>query len=137
MKKTKILISGINLDILEKSGKFPCGVYLKGVRVNSILCSTCNLWIRKKYSGITRRITKNHLFVCFQCQGSAQPIDGRPSTTVLVDGINVEPSFCYLGDMPSSGGGCEQAIKSRCCVVCGVNSESCYPYLPKQFVISC
>ena len=54
MKKTKILISGIDLDLLEKSGKFPCGVCLKVVGVNSILCSTCNLWICEKYSGITK-----------------------------------------------------------------------------------
>ena len=62
MKKTKILICGIDLDILEKSGKFPCGVCLKGVGVNSILCSTCNLWIHKKCSKITERITKAHFF---------------------------------------------------------------------------
>ena len=43
-------------------------------------------------------------------------IDGRPSTTVLVDvvNLNVEPSFCYFGDMVSSGGGYDQAIKARC-----------------------
>ena len=136
MKKTKILISGINLDILEKSGKFPCGVYLKGVRVNSILCSTCNLWIRKKYSGITRRITKNRLFVCFQCQGSAQPIDGRPSTTVLVDGINVEPLSVILVICQALVVDANK-LSSLVVVWRGVNSESCYPYLPKQFVISC
>ena len=34
----------------------------------------------------------------------------------LVDGVNlnVEPSFCYLGDILSSVGGCEQAIKACC-----------------------
>ena len=111
MKKTKILISGIYLDLLEKSGKFPCGVCLKGVIVNSILCSSCNLWIHKNCSEITGRITKNPLFVYSRFQGSARPIDGS-STTLLVDGVNlnVEPSFCYLGDMLSSGNGCNQAI---------------------------
>ena len=63
MKKTKILISGIDLDLLEESGKFPYGVCLKAVGVNSILCSTCSLWIHKKCSGITGRITKSSLFV--------------------------------------------------------------------------
>ena len=33
-------------------------------------------------------ITNNPLFVCSQCQGNARPIDGRPSTTVLVHGNN-------------------------------------------------
>ena len=27
MGKTKIMESGINLDVLKKSGKYPCGVY--------------------------------------------------------------------------------------------------------------
>ena len=40
---------------------------------------------------------------------------------MLVDGVNlnVESSFCYLGDMLSSGGGCDQAIKARYCVAWG------------------
>ena len=79
MKKTKILISGIDLDLLEKSGKFPCGVCLKVVGVNSILCSTCNLWIHKKCSGITGRITKNRLFVCCLLYTSPSPRDKRQS----------------------------------------------------------
>ena len=31
MGKTKIMESGINLDVLKKSGKHPCGVCQKGV----------------------------------------------------------------------------------------------------------
>ena len=31
MGKTKIMESGINLDVLKKSGKYPCGVCLTGV----------------------------------------------------------------------------------------------------------
>ena len=53
MKKTKMLISAIGLDLLESSGKFLCGV-CKGVWVNSILCSTC-----KRCNRITGRITHN------------------------------------------------------------------------------
>ena len=79
---------------------------------------------------------KKHTFCMFLVPESAQPIDGRPSTTVLVDGVNlnVEPSFCYFGDMLSSGGGCEQAIKARCCVVWG-KFRKLLPIL--TFVISC
>ena len=39
MGKTKIMESGINLDVLKKSGKHPCGVCLTGVgSTNTILC---------------------------------------------------------------------------------------------------
>ncbi len=41
MPKTKILISGVGLDVLKDSGKFPCAVCRKGVRTNSILCTGC------------------------------------------------------------------------------------------------
>ena len=39
MGKTKMIESGINLDVLKKSGKYPCGVCLTGVgSTNAILC---------------------------------------------------------------------------------------------------
>ena len=34
MEKTKIIVSVINLDLLDKSGKDPCGVCLTGVGSN-------------------------------------------------------------------------------------------------------
>ena len=46
MGKTKILESGINLDVLMKSGKHPCGVCQKGVgSANAILCGGCDLTV--------------------------------------------------------------------------------------------
>ena len=53
MGKTKIMESGINLDVLKKSGKYPCGVCLTGVgSTNVILCGGCERWVHKKCSGI-------------------------------------------------------------------------------------
>ena len=53
---------------------------------------------------------------CPRCLDQARPIDGRPITQVEVDGalLDVEASFCYLGDMLSAGGGCALAIATRC-----------------------
>ena len=47
--------------------------------------------------------------------GNARPIDGRPQSEVQVgpDKLEVVASFCYLGDMLSSGGGCEMAVTTR------------------------
>ena len=53
MGKTKIMESGINLDVLKKSGKYPCGVCLTGVgSTNAIQCDACERWVHKKCSGI-------------------------------------------------------------------------------------
>ena len=53
MTKTKFMASGLGLDILHDSGKFPCAVCLTGVGRSSIRCSKCNLWVHyKKCSGL-------------------------------------------------------------------------------------
>ena len=41
MKKTKLMVSGPGLDLLQDSGAFPCAVCSSGVGVNSIGCSKC------------------------------------------------------------------------------------------------
>ena len=40
--KTKIMIDGTGLNLLQSSGKFPCGVCRTGVGSNSIKCYRCN-----------------------------------------------------------------------------------------------
>ena len=56
MKKTKFLISGVGLNLLQDSGEFPCAICRSGVGVNSIECSQCKLWVHKKCSGLTGRL---------------------------------------------------------------------------------
>ena len=121
MKKTKIMISGLGLNLLQDSGKFPCAVCRRGVARNSIECSKCKMWVHKKCSGIVGRLTADPEYVCPRCRNKARPIDGRPITQVDIDGttLDVEASFCYLGDMLCAGGGCERAIAARCCVAWG------------------
>ena len=121
MKKTKLMISGPGLDLLRDSSAFPCAVCRSGVGVNSIECSQCKLWVHKKCSGIKGRLTANPDYVCPRCLDQARPIDGRPVTQVDVDGtlLDVEASFCYLGDMLCAGGGCALAIITRCCTAWG------------------
>ena len=60
----------------------------------------------------------NPNYVCCRCYGEARPIDGRIVNEVDVDGtmLDVEVTFCYLGDMLCSDGGCDSAIAVRCCV---------------------
>ena len=77
MIKTKFLVSGIGLDIIKDSGKYPCAVCRSGCGVNSISCFLCKLWVHKKYSGITGRLKEDPSFICLHCKGLACPIDGR------------------------------------------------------------
>ena len=111
MGKTKIMVSGPNLDLLKKSGKDPCGVCQTGVGRNAIFCGGCLSWIHKKCSGIKGPLRPDPDFRYARCLGKARPIDGRLVKEVQVDDETVEavPEFCYLGDMLSAGGGCELA----------------------------
>ena len=112
--KSKVMICGDGLDLLESSGRFPCAVCCKGVSSNSIFCLGCKHWVHKKCSGL-RRLVDDPNFRCARCLGLARPLDGRPQTSVQVgtDQLEVVASFCYLGDMLSAAGGCELATKTR------------------------
>ena len=53
MGKTKNMVGGLDLDLLKRPGKVPCGVCQKGVGSNAILsCGGCLRWIHKKCSDI-------------------------------------------------------------------------------------
>ena len=112
--KTKIMICGTGLDLLQSSGEFPCAVCRTGVGSNSIFCNGCKHWVHKKCSGL-KRLKKDPDYRCTWCQGSARPLDGRPQKEVQVgpDKLEVVASFCYLGDMLSAAGGCELSTTTR------------------------
>ena len=118
MTKTKFMASGIGLDILQDSGKFPCAVCRTGVGRSSIRCSKCNLWVHyKKCSGL-KTLSEDLSYECPRCRGvpGVRPVDGRPFKEVEVGDCVLEAvdRFCYLGDMLSAGGGCMAAATARC-----------------------
>ena len=55
--KTKIMICGTGLDIMQSSGEFPCAVCRTGVGSKNI-CNGCKHWVNKKCSGL-KRLTKD------------------------------------------------------------------------------
>ena len=117
MGKTKIMESGINLDVLKKSGKYPCGVCQSGVdSSNAIFCGGCKRWVHKKCSGIKGPLRPDPEFRCAWCLGTARAIDEREVSEVDVgnEKLEVVPEFYNLGDMLSAGGGCELAAITRC-----------------------
>ena len=76
-QKTKIMICGTGLDLLQSSGEFPCAVCRTGVGSNSICWKRCKHWVHKKCSGL-KRLTEDPDYRCTWCQGIAHPLDGRP-----------------------------------------------------------
>ena len=118
MGKTKLVVSGSNLDVLRKSGKYPCGVCQASVGRNAIQCGGCRQWVHKKCTGIKDPLTSDLNFRCARCLGTARPVDGRLVKEVRIgdEKLEVVPEFCYLGDMLSAGGGCELAsiIRFKC-----------------------
>ena len=115
MGKTKVMISGPNLDLLKDTGRHPCGVCRKCAGANSILCSACSHWVHHGCSDVKGRLVEDPNFKCRRCLGKARPIDAR-SAVKFKSGdhdLDIVNEFCYLGDTISAGGGCERAIVTR------------------------
>ena len=68
--KTKVMICGTGLDLLQSSGEYPCTVGRTGVGNNSIYCNGCKLWVHKKCSGL-QQMTPNPDYRCARCMGNA------------------------------------------------------------------
>ena len=90
MGKTKIMVSGLDLDLLKKFVKDPWGVCQKGVGSNAISCAGCLCWIHKKCNGIKGPLRPNPDFRCARCLGTARPIDRRTVKGVKVDEEQLE-----------------------------------------------
>ena len=117
MGKTKVMESGINLNVLKKSGKYLCGVCQSGVdSSNAIFCGGCKRWVHKKCSGIKGPLRPDPEFRCTRCLRTARAIDEREVSEVEVgnEKLKVVPEFCFFGDMLSAGGGCKLAAITRC-----------------------
>ena len=132
-KKTKsmVLVSGVDLDVLQKSGKYPCAICCKGVGKNSIECSQCKLWVHKGCNRIIGQLVNLQNYIFPRCKGKSWCIDSRLVTQVDFKGtkLDVEDTCCYLGDMLCSGGGCDSVIAARCCVACGKSGNCFLPHI--------
>ena len=51
--KTKVLISGLGIDMLQKSGKDPSAVCLSGAGTHSNFCGGFSIWVHKTCNGIS------------------------------------------------------------------------------------
>ena len=94
--KTKVLVSSAEHNKISVSNpKYPCGVCTFGVRANSILCTSCDLWVHKKYSGKTDSLTDNKNFVCRKCSSEIVPaaIESLKEVNIGNDKFHVDSTF--------------------------------------------
>ena len=96
VNKTKVLVSSAEHNKISVSNpKYPCGVCTFGVRANSILCTSCDLWVHKKYSGKTDSLTDNKNFVCRKCSSEIVPaaIESLKEVNIGNDKFHVDSTF--------------------------------------------
>jgi len=80
MNKTKVMISGERQKVRQKAVRWPCGVCSKGVRSNSLRCTSYQKWAHKKYSGIKGSMSK--VAKSFICRGCLNPVTSAGCTSV-------------------------------------------------------
>jgi len=68
MNKTKVMISGEQQKVMQKTVRWPCGVCGRGVGSNSMQCTSCQKWVHRKCSGIKGSMYKvMKTFICIGC----------------------------------------------------------------------
>ena len=118
MCKTKVMKCHFRSDQVEKSGKWPCRICKKGVGSNFMQCTSCNVWIHRRCSGISGQLQGISNFR-WRCCVRGEPIninvivDNEDFEFGLCDRVNLVQKFCYLGDMIGAGGGVEAATRER------------------------
>ena len=113
--KTKILVSAHNTPKPVDRSKFLCGVYNRGVGINSIKCHACGFWVYKRCSNIKCRLKPDTDFKFKKCRGEASNPSIPDIGPVVINGEGIEKfsSFCYLGDFFGQRGGCFDATTAR------------------------
>ena len=80
----------------------PCGVCSKGAGSNSLQCTSCQKWVRKKCSGIKGSMSKvTKSFICSGCLNLVTSAGGTSVDIGASARLELVDKFCYLGDMLS------------------------------------
>ena len=87
-EKTKIMICGTGLDLLQSSAKFPCAVCHTGVGSNIIFYISCKHWVlTAQEMQWAQALDKRTLITgVHRCQENAGPLDDRPQREVQAGG---------------------------------------------------
>ena len=73
--KFKVMVGRSGGKMIVNYGKWPYGVYGKGVQANSVQCTVCKKWIHKRCSGVRGDLWVADGFRCRRCDGTIQEVD--------------------------------------------------------------
>jgi len=76
MNKTKVMISGEWQKVTQKAVIWPCGVCGRGIDNNSLHCTSCQMLVHRKCSGVKGNMYK--VMKSFVCRGC---VTGNPVTS--------------------------------------------------------
>ena len=113
VNKTKVMFGGRGSKAAIGHVKYPCSVCSKGVGSNSVLCGICKKWVHKRCSGISGSLSQVQDFECRACKGGEVRQANEELKLEDDTGFKRVETFCYLGDLLSSGGGSEHAVIGR------------------------
>ena len=122
MGKTKIMESGINLDVLKKSGKYPCGVCQSGVgSSNAIFCGGCKRWVHKKCSSIKGPDALGLLGLSMKEKFQRLRLETK---SLKLSQSSATLGTCSLQEVAAS------LLQSHAANVQGASSANCFPFSP-------
>ena len=132
MGKIKIIESGINLDVLKKSGKYPCGVCQSGVgSSNANFCGACKRWVHKKCSGIKGPLRPDPEFRAPDALGLLGLL-----MKVKFQRLKLETKSLKMSQSSATLGTCSLRevaaswLRSHAANVHGASSANCFPFSP-------
>jgi len=108
------MISGESCKGVHNTGRWLCGVCGTSVGRNSIQCTNCQKWVRRKCSDTKGSMTEvSRPFVCTGF--TDQPASTDRTSMDVSDGASLElvDMFCNLGDMPSTDGDADAAVEAE------------------------
>ena len=111
MDKSKVMVTGKEVQDRIKSGRWPCSVCGRGVGVNSIICTRCDTWCHKRCSGLQRVVG----VADFMCPACASPPPQRDDDSIILneDTMQEMQHFCYLSDVLDRDAGVERSVRAR------------------------
>ena len=112
--KSKVLCSKHVSKSKIESVKFPYGVWMTGVGVNSVLCLSCQNWVHKGCSGIKTSLRNCEDFICKTYSTTTGAVYLFPTCiTINRDEFETVSSSCYFGDVIGQAGRCTDAVSSH------------------------
>ena len=109
--KSKVMVGSSGGKMIVISGKWPCGVCVKGVQANFVKCTVCKNWFHGGVCGALSLVVDG--FRCNRFDGTLQEADLAEYLVVDGETYGCIKSICYLGDTLDGDGGANLAATAK------------------------